>query len=94
MNLAHTLLLEYMKMYSLVSPHRESITTVSVKSRVVLVMSTQYSVRGRAFHVTVRVFGATTNGVRTVSNKENYAETIKILTHHEQLEMLWMNLLK
>ncbi len=55
-NLSHTLMgLEYVKMYSLASPHTESRT---VESRVVLVMSTQYSVRGRAFHITVMVFGA------------------------------------
>ncbi len=57
-NLSHTLRLEYMKMYSLASPHTET-ESVSVESRVVLVMSTQYSMRGRAFYVMIMVFGAT-----------------------------------
>ena len=54
-------------MYALASPHTESRTTVSVESRVVLVMSTQYSVRGRAFHVTVMVFGAVITLVMAVA---------------------------
>ncbi len=66
-NLSHTLGLEYMKMYSLVSPHTESRTTVSVESRVVLLMSTQYSVRSRAFHITIMVFGTVRTSVMIVA---------------------------
>ena len=74
-NLSHTLMgLEYVKMYSLASPHTQSRTTVSVESRVVLVMSTQYSVRGRAFHITVMVFGAVRTLVMSVA-------TVKCLTN-------------
>ncbi len=72
-NLSHTRRLEtYMKMYSLASPHTEteSRATVSVESRVVLLMSTQYSVRGRAFHVTVMLFGADRTAVMTVATVE------------------------
>ncbi len=58
-NLSHTLMgLEYVKMYSLASPHTKSRTAVSLDPTVVLVMSTQYSVRSTALHITVMVFGA------------------------------------
>ena len=67
-NLSHTLMgLENVKMYSLTSPHTESKTAVSVKSRVDSVMSTQYSVRGRAFHITVMEFGAVRTSVIIVA---------------------------
>ncbi len=67
-NLSHTLMgLEYVKMYLLVSSHTESRTTVSVESRVVLLMCTQYTVRGRAFHITVMVFGAVRTSVMIVA---------------------------
>ncbi len=66
-NLSHTLWLVYVKMYSLASPHTESKTIVSVESRVVLLMSTQYSVEGRALHITVMVFGAVRISLMTVA---------------------------
>ncbi len=70
-NLSHTLRLGYVKMYSLASPHTETeSTTVSVESRVVLLIFTQYSVRGRAFHVTVMVFEADRTAVMTVATVE------------------------
>ncbi len=73
-NLSHTLWLECVKMYSLASPHTEtesvSVESRVVLSRVVLLMSTQYSVRGRAFHVTIMVLGADRTAVMTVATVE------------------------
>ncbi len=92
-NLSHTLVFEYVKMYSLASPHTETEfkTIVSVESRVVLLMSTQYSVRGRAFHITVLLFGADRTAVMTVATVEmlKVLTKSKLLAHHEQLELLW-----
>ena len=79
-NLSHTLMeLEYVKVYSLVNPHTESRTAVSVESRVVLVMSTQYSVRGRAFHITVMVFGAFRTSVMSVPTGKCLQNLIHII---------------
>ncbi len=92
-NLSHTLMgLEYVKMYSLASPHTQSRTTVSVESRVVVLMSTQYSVRTRAFHITVIAFVAFRMSVMIVAIVQRLFEppyTQIDTTHHEQLKLLW-----
>ncbi len=65
--------------------------TVSVESTVVLLMFTQYLVRGRAFHVTIMVFGADRTAVMTVAIIVQCLTMLmrrKLQAHHEQLELL------
>ncbi len=80
-------------MYSLrlLRGHMESKTILPVESTVVLLMSTQYPVRGRAFHITVMVFGAVRTSVMAVAIVKYLTMLMhrKLLTHHEQLELLW-----
>ncbi len=75
-NLSHTLGLEYVKMYSLASPHTESRATASVESRVVVLVSTQYSVEGTAFHTTVMMFRAARMSVMTVATEKCSCEKV------------------